>query len=549
MWHDAEMEKSLESFGSVAVAEPEYTTFESSQSGGITVTNYVTDILDAVWSGSKFPGSLGQIKDYDFTDYYSLRKRSVQYFTENSYARGMIRRLLRNEINTGQNLEAMPVESVLGLAEEQAEQWSEESETDWNLWAESPEQCDFKKKNHLGKIAEEARQTALLSGDCLVILRMNKVTGLPMVQLIDGCKIKTPIGKTVWKNGNKIVHGVELDKNGRHVAFHIQNGLKFERIPAKGEKSGRKIAWLIYGTDKRLDAVRGEPILALVLYSLKELDRYKDAEQRAAVVNAMLPLFIKKNEKTVGTRPLTQGAVRKGEIEITDNTGTSTVRNTQNLPGTVLEELAYGEEPVSFNTQRPNINLGKFEEIIINAVAWALELPPEIARLLFQSNFSASRQANNEFNIYLQARFYQFGKEFYQPIYKERLLSSVLNNQLLAPGLLEAWRDPRQWRIVEAWCSALWSGLSRPSVDINKDVSAAEKGLKAGIGDYDYWNRRIVGKSATQVFKLRSRQQKQMENYGLSFAAEENNNGEPAGMENIQNIREGIDDLLSLSEG
>lgn len=516
----------------------------------ITTQNYVGDLLQQTFNGEKFPGSFGMTKDYSFVDYYTLRKRSVQLFKENAYARGVMRRLLRNEINSGLVLEANAIPDVIGITEQDATDWDQKSEQDWSLWGTDPLQCDYKKIDPIGKIAESCRQAALISGDCLVVLRMNQITGLPMVQLIDGEKIKNPIGKSA--NGkNRIVHGVELDKNDRHVAFWVssfENGkYKSKRIPAYGEKSGRKISWLVYGTDKRLDAVRGEPILALVLYMLKELDRYKDAEQRAATINGMIPMFIKKTQKGPGGGGFGQGAITKESLSVLQPDGSSRDLNfTSNLPGTV-KEMAYGEELDSYNTQRPNVNFGKFEEIIINTFAWCLEVPPEILRLLFTNSFSASRQANNEFNVYLQYRSVTFGNEFYQPIYKERLISAVLTNQLKAPGLIEAWRNKRDWRIVGGWTSAVWEGIARPSVDINKDVNAAVKAIANGIGTVKWWTKRITGQNWRAVYKQRQREDEYAKSLDLSFDYQENNNGEPITL-NTQTVQNMIEEGLEMLE-
>ena len=503
-----------------------------SQVGQNTTNYYVSDIVDTIFSGDPFPGGFGITKDFQFVDYYTLRKRSVQLFKENSYARGIIRRLLRNEINKGLNLEANPLSEVTGLSEDESLEWAEMSELDWKLWSDDPAQCDFKKRLTRGELEELARLTALTSGDCLVVLRINQKTGLPAVDLIDGSHVQTPLGKSPRK-GNRIVHGVELDKNDRHVAYwvNIRKGTGFEskRIPVRGEKSGRLISWLVYGSELRLDEVRGEPLLSSILYMLKELDRYRNAEQRAATINGMLPLFIEKAEKGgPGSQPFGTGAVRKDAPTVTDTDGTTRSFNiTNNMPGMVLDELNFGETPHSFNAQRPNVDYGKFEEIIINAICWTLELPPEIGRLLFTNSFSASRQANNEFNIYLAWRAWKFGTEFLQPIYKERLISAVLLGQLEAPGLIEAFRDPREWRIVAAWVNAEWTGISRPSVDLLKDIKAAKEGIALRITTYDQQTRKISGMNFRTVVQKLAREAKLLENAGLVSSADENNNGEP----------------------
>ena len=134
---------------------------------------------------------------------------------------------------------------------------------------------------------------------------------------------------------------LELDKKGRQVAYHVRmEDDTYKRIPARGERSGRRIAWLKYGTEKRLDEVRGQPILALVLQSLKELDRYRDAETRAAVINSILALFVTKGEDKIGSTPFGKGAVKRSTATATDGDGsTRTLKMDQYLPGMVFDEL------------------------------------------------------------------------------------------------------------------------------------------------------------------------------------------------------------------
>ena len=49
-------------------------------------------------------------------DYWTLRARSSQLFNENLYARGLLRRLITNEINTGLTPECCPDEEIIGAA-------------------------------------------------------------------------------------------------------------------------------------------------------------------------------------------------------------------------------------------------------------------------------------------------------------------------------------------------------------------------------------------------------------------------------------------------
>ena len=450
--------------------------------------------------GSKFFGGFGPTQLF-VTDYWTLRARSVQLFTENLYARGLIRRLITNEINKGLNLEATPVGDVLGIDNEALNEWSEDVENRFSIWAENPAVCDYKQEHTFGELQQMARLEALISGDVLVVLRQHPKLKTPMVQLIPGSRVQTPVGK-VPRKGHVIIHGVELDTRGRKVAYWVRktngtseaewgvgivgesiasDGTISKRIPAFGERTGRRLAWLKYGTDKLLDKVRGEPLLSIVLQSLKEIDRYRDSEQRAAVINSVLAMFVKKDEDKVSTKPLTGGAVRRDSADLDNPDGTTREFNIAGqIPGLVLEELQQGETPVSFDTTRPNVNFGVFEAAVLHAVAWANEVPPGVLLLAFHSNYSASRGEVNELKMYLDKIRAGEANSLGKPVYINWLLSSVLLGQVKAEGLLEAWRNPLEYDIFGAWTASDWNGALKPNVDLKKEVQAYQ--LMVGEG-------------------------------------------------------------------
>ena len=475
-----------------------------------TPKGYIPDILNSIFNGDKFDGSFGLTKDYRFVDYYTLRMRSLQLFKENPYARGLIRRLLTNEIHTGLNLECNPVSEILGLNEEEAQIIGDRIEISWQLYAENQNIADFQKMRSLHELAVHARRLAFISGDCLIIMRIDEKTKLPTIQLVDGERIKTPFGMGIKDN---IIHGVELNESGKHIAFFVEKEKGgFEKVQAYGEKTGRKQAWLIYGSDTRYSEVRGEPILANMLYMLKELDRYRDAEQRAATVNALLPMYFESTEQTVGVNPFRNNGVTSTK-EIQES---QTIVQVSQTPGQIMD-LPVGKKLMSHNTQRPNVNYAKFEESILNVFAWSLEIPPEMLRLIFTSSYSASRQATNELKVYLRKFFEEFGVSFYQPIYEQFLKMQSLTGKIEMKGFLESTKRADLWEIYSAWTNTEWTGIMRASVDPAKDVKAAAGALKVGIGSYDYWNQLIVGTTFKSSINKRKREEDYIEKLGMSF--------------------------------
>lgn len=459
-------------------------------------------------NGTKFPGGFGETL-IPIPDYWTLRARSVQLFETNLYARGIIRRFITNVINTGLHLEATPDENVLGLEEDSLNDWTETVENRWRIWEQCSWLCDQREQSAFGAIQAAAYMEALIAGDVLVVLRQDPRTGLPRVQLITGDSVQTPLSATQGlESGNRIVHGVELDKQGRHVAYWVRQYDSFsysvtsKRLPAWGEKSGRRLAWLVYGTEKRLDDVRGKPILSLVLQSLREIDRFRDSTQRKAVINSMLAMFIEKTEDKMGTMPITGGAIRRGSVTAQDaGASPRTFHVAEHIPGLVLDELQTGEKPVPFATTGTVENFGTFEEAIVQAVAWALETPVEILRLSFSNNYSASQAAINEYKMFLNRVRSAFGADFCAPIYVEWLLSEVLAQRITAQRLVDAWRDWSLYDVFGAWISSDWAGQIKPAVDLSKLVAGYTAMVEQGFVTRDRAARELTGMKYSKVAK------------------------------------------------
>jgi capsid protein len=533
---------------------------------------YVRDIVADVFDGDKFPGSFGATRNYLWeygVDYWTLRMRSLQLFTENLYAQGIIKRIIRNEIFTGMTVDPTPMADILWPDKDEEErenlavEFAAKIQEGFNIYADDYNVFDYKRQLSFGEFQSQVRLEAMLCGDGIVVNRINQQTGLPSWDWINGNYIRSPMEHSA-KKGNTIRHGVEMDAQGRHAAYWIREwqGTEFKetRIPAFGEKSGRQISWMVYGGEKLLNNVRGIPILACILYMLKDLDVYRNAEVRAAVVNAMLPLFIKKdvNAKPGGGGPIDRMWKKQG-TEAPTPAPQQTARAQGEVfmtPGTIFDNLTPGEEPVSFNTNRPNVNFGTFEAIIISAICWYLEIPPEIGMLKFTSSYSASRQANNEFDIYLKYRVWKNANDFCQLVYNEYIIQSCLIGALILPGFLAIVFNPKMWKIKGAWLKCEWSGLHRPSVDINREAGALIKILATRNITNDEISRRFAGKSfKANIYKI-AQEEKIMQRLGLVSSVNETNNGEPArqvpgtgeGSPDTENIKEALELLREIQD-
>ena len=283
-------------------------------------------------------------------------------------------------------------------------------------------------------------------------------------------------------------------------------------FPARGPKTGRIMAWMVYGEKIRVNDTRGMPALGILLQGLKELDRYSDAEQRAAALNAILALWINKKQDKIGTRSFTGGAQRYdsvGEDTASEATVTREFNIARQYPGIVLDELAHGEEPTSFSAARPNVNYRAFEEAMMASFAWCKEMPPNIFRLAFSSNYSASGAEINEYKLYLDGKRGEIADDTTKPLYREWLLSMVLIDKISAPGLLEAWRDKSKFLEWGAWTSSEWGGAIKPSLRLIQDVKAYIAAKDEGLITYDMITKNLWGKKFTNIIRRLKQENKE----------------------------------------
>ena len=464
------------------------------------------------FSGSKYAGGYVETEEDLFgLDYWTLRMRSSSVFHRNLYARGVLNRLVTNEINKGLVPESMPFEDVIGLSDNELAEWSDSVEDRFGLWADDPQACDYDGQRTFGQLQELARLEALIGGDVLTIRRPGRKYNMPLIQVLRGDCVRSPFGQRIAAE-HEICDGIEYDANGREVAYWVHARGKVERVEAFGARSGRRIAWMTHGVRRRADQRRGEPILSVVLQSLRELDRYRDNALRKSVINSMLALFIQKDYPVAGTKPLTAAATRWDTVGATSTTQSTERREfdlASSAPGIVIEELNHGEKPVAFGSDGTDTNLGPFESAIIRAMAWALEIPPEIVELSFTNNYSASQAAINEFKMYLDGVWANFGASFCAPVWTEWLINDALTGRMSAkysPMFLAAWRDNSQREVFNAWRACDWYGNVKPSTDMVKMGKAAALLIDLGLSTHTREARTSRGTSFRKNVKTLARE-------------------------------------------
>ncbi|MBL4809479.1 MAG: phage portal protein [Phycisphaerales bacterium] len=433
------------------------------------------------YDGEKNAGEIGPAFDY-ILDFDMLRIRSWQSYLESDISQTILNKYVLWMIDEGLKLQSSPANNVLAQngINVDTEKFNEITESRFSIWAGSTMSA-FNGMTSLNGIAKEVYKNSKIGGDCLVVLRL--IDGIVKVQLIDGAHIQTDFTTGKPENGNKIVQGIEIDKNGKHVAFYVKTAtLEYERISAFGEQSGLVMAFMVYGSKFRVDNHRGMPILGTSLESLAKIDRYKEAAVGSAEERQKIPYSIEHDNFSSGESPLASqiaSAFDAGQSTTTDNAVDS---NGEILANTVavstnkqVFNMPIGAKLKALNSQN-EMFFESFYSTIANTVCSAIGIPPNVAFSIYNDSFSASRTATKDWEHTMTVERKDFSFQFYQKVYSFWLHIQILQNKIQAPGYLTAFSNG-DIMTIEAWRKSRFTGAMFPHIDPLKEVKAEREKL------------------------------------------------------------------------
>lgn len=433
----------------------------------------------------------------------TLRQRTRDLYAGANVATGSVKTMRTNVVGIGLKLKSTIDGDFLKLTEEQARDLETAIEREFALWAESTD-CDLERLDNFYELQQLAFLNELLSGDVVSLLPTTKRKGSIYdlrIQLIEADRLCTPDSETI---NPLITGGVEKNRYGEVVAYHIakHHPLSFDfqnparewaRVEAYGSTTGRRNVIHIMHRE-RIGQVRGIPFLAPVIESLKQLERYTEAELTAAVVSGFLTVFIEK-ENNSEEPPIGESIEEEYQVDADDE------NSIELAPGSVID-LGENEKANMVNPGRPNANFDGFVMSVIKQIGCALEIPFEVVLKCFSNNYSASRGALLEFWKTVSMYRGWFAADFCQPIFEEFMCEAVAKGRIKAPGFFA---DPL---IKKAYCTAEWNGPSAGQLDPKKEVEAAELRIQGGFSTRDRETTELTGGDFYKNMRQRKREEK-----------------------------------------
>jgi len=379
----------------------------------------------------------------------------------------------------------------LGMSREDATKLQSQIKKEFAIWAAST-LCDVCDLNNFYALQQIAFNDWLKNGEEFALIQYGEATTyMPYslrLRLVSADRISTPGNNTgeydgfdkVEKNGNTIMNGVEIDKNGKVVAYHICSEFpgefsmkppKWKRIEKRGKRTGNPNILHVFNAEIA-EQYRGVPFLAPVIQSIKQLTRYTEAEIMAAVINSMFALFV---STETGNDIDGFGGVDDDDFLTMAPDKEDEIR----LGSGTINFLKTGEKVEAVESKHPSQNYDSFVSAFATMIGAALEISPEVLMKKFSNNFSASKGALNETWKAFSMRRKWFVDDFCQQVYEIWFAEAVSLGRIKAPGFFT---DPL---IQKAYTNATWTGPAQGVLNPSQEAEAAIKRIAHGLSTHE----------------------------------------------------------------
>ena len=425
------------------------------------------------FDGEKTPGDLGA-PVVTFPDYYGARERGWELQLTNDVAKLIMNKWSVWLVGKGLRFNAVPPKDR--IPNFNRDNFIANVEYRFRTHMNS-RYSDYSSMVSFHQKAKEAYYNAKVGGDDLAVYRIEnkRVT----VQLIDGANIATPIS---YSGTNEILDGVEYDSRGQHVAYHIYNEAgNYDRVLATDPKTGLRRAVLIYGSKFRLNETRGLPMLIEDYEKIKNIERYVDATVKNAEVSSEVVFVNEHDNSSTGEDVWKTGVPQglSGRSKEVDLKEFPTAKGVQKNMSRITKGAAINNTiGASMKMLKPNAEgtMPDFLKSNLKLVFASAGIPYEVAMSVYESNYSASRAAIKDWEHNLDVETDYFAQQFYQPFYELFLYNEVLNRNVDAYQLVQAYLK-KDYITIQSINKATYTGVSVPSIDPLKEINAIRKTL------------------------------------------------------------------------
>jgi lambda family phage portal protein len=294
------------------------------------------------------------------------RDRAIAVDQNNPIGHGMLNRIEDNVVGEGFHLQGKT----------KSKDFNKEAQEKWRDWFDK---ADIRGLLTGAQIQRQSQRAHERDGDMGIGL-VNQ-NGKSRLQLFTANQIRTPDGLPESPTMNS---GVELDKAGRPIRFHLLESpefgvRKFRPVPAQ--------YFVYYPRFKTFDGVRGEPCFAQSFDLLDHIDGYVDGVAVAARMATIFGLLVKS-----GNSALAQASLKAL------NTANGELQHAVTLENGMLRYIGQKDDVVQVQASQPMQQTPDFIAAMLRLLGLPMDMPLELTLLDFSRvNYSSARASFLQF--------------------------------------------------------------------------------------------------------------------------------------------------------
>jgi len=433
-------------------------------------------------------------------------------------------------------LNAKPMTRILGgeFDETWADEFQEEVEQRFTLWAESPDNwVDSSRNNTFTELVRLAVGTHVACGEVLASVEWMR-GGLgrsfqTAIQMIDTDRLSSP---PQYLNDPNLVAGIEKDRYGAAKRYHIRvahpsdwrnmNNHRWRAVNAR--KPWGRLQIIHIFEQFRPDQTRGIAAMVSALKEMRITKQFRDVTLQNAVVNATYAAAIESDLPSVEAFATLGGTDSPGQAlgeyveqylgQIADYSGGA--KNLQ-LDGVKIPHLFPGTKLNMMPAGKGGPLGQEFEQSLLRYIAASLGVSYEqLSHDYSKTNYSSARAAMSETWKRMNALKRTVADRFASSIYRLWLEEAV--NKGMISSLPRQARDPN-WlydaQRFDALSHCEWLGAAKGQIDELKETQAAVLRLKYNLTTEEYEIGRL-GQDWRTVKRQRAREMAMDEELNLT---------------------------------
>lgn len=422
-------------------------------------------------------------------------------------------------------LQAMPDFEAMGRNWEWAAKWARNVESQFRVWdRDSRRLCDAERSQTFGQMVETGYRHWWVDGETLAYIEMRDRGSAyqTCVRLIDPDRLQNPDGvadETFLPNGNQVIGGIEIDRAGVVVAYHVRvnhpDSLAWKPLMAETERLPREDPdgrpRVIHAFKRnRAQQRRGISRLVASMRRIRMLDKYDDAELEVATLRATRAPFLKANLTTDEAREVLAPAGDETQGYL-DQWFDYREENPLYIEGTGFTTLMPGEELGFATADGPPAHYSDFRGEGLRAIASDFGLShPQLAQDWSGINYSSARTLLNEIWRGLLDDRWQFTQALCGQVYAAWLQEAVAIGKVKVPG-----GPVNFYRYRAEITMSEWLGPGRGRIDPVKEATASDLNLAAGRTNLSL-EAGDQGLDSRDVLMGRARDKAMIEEFGLT---------------------------------